>query len=434
MQNQSIRTRYGEKRIEVRLPEGWNLLGNLSTGELPPIGADEIKKALAHPIGRPPLEEIALGKKNAVISASDVTRSVQGDVVLPLLLDTLNHAGIPDGRILVIMGGGTHSPPPDLGSASLRKYGKEVADRVRILYHDPDRDLVRVGETKRGHRVEINRRVIESDLKIGFGGIIPHAFGGYSGGAKSILPGVSSRESIIQNHVMVTDPNVGMGLVEGNPIREEMEEAADLAGLDFIFNLVLDAGGRPVGAVAGDFRRAYRTGVALARKIFQAELPGPARVVITSGHPYDIHFYQSLNGPACVLNACTDGGTIIHLTPAHQGVLENTRRLFSAVKKIGYKNLFERLQRGEREDETLKSFFLPEVNIGLGMLIFRSMIDRQIRIKVVTEEKLCGELQEMGFGYAPTLEKAIAQVREEFPRADVAAASSAKVIVTLGTE
>jgi hypothetical protein len=230
---------------------------------------------------------------------------------------------------------------------------------------------------------------------------------------------------------MVTDPKVGMGLVEGNPIREEIEEAADLVGLDFIFNLVLDTEGKAIGAVCGDFRQAYRAGVALARKVFQAELPKSAQVLITSGYPYDIHFYQSLSGPSSVLNACQDGGTIIHLTPAHQGILDNTRKLFSAVKKIGYKNLFQRLKNGEREDEILRGFFFPEINIGLGMMIFRSMIDRHIRIVVVTEEKLSGELRDMGFEHAPTLEKAMAQIQGKLPNADVAAALSAKVIVTI---
>ncbi len=431
MENRTIRTRYGEQLIEAELPEGWDLLGNLATGELPRIGSGEMKEALEHPIGGPPIEEIAQGKKNAVIVASDVTRPVQGDVALPILLNTLNRAGIPDREILLIMGGGSHRPPSDLPKGFLQKYGKEVVERVKILYHNPDNDLVQVGRTKRGHLVEVNNWVMKSDLKIGFGGIIPHAFGGYSGGAKSILPGVASRESIIQNHVMVTDPKVGMGLVEGNPIREEMEDVADLAGLDFIFNLVLDTDGKAVGAVCGDFRQAYRAGVALARKVFHVELSKPAQIVITSGHPYDIHFYQSLNGPGCVLNACEEGGTIIHLTPAYQGILENTRRLFSAVKKIGYKNLFERLKNGEREDETLRSFFFPEINIGLGMTIFRSMIDRKIRILVVTDGKLSRELREMGFDYAPTIGQAMAQIRERVPHADVAAALNAKVVVTI---
>lgn len=431
MENRIIRTRYGEELIEAELPEGWNLLGNLSTGELPRIGSEEMKEALEHPIGGPSLEEVARGKKNAVIVASDVTRPVQGDAALPILLNELNQAGIPDEKILLVMGGGSHQPPPDLPKAFLQKYGKEVIRRVKVQYHNPDHDLVRAGETKRGHLVEVNRWVMASDLKIGFGGIIPHAFGGYSGGAKAILPGVASRESIIQNHVMVTDPKVGMGLVEGNPVREEMEEAADLAGLDFIFNLVLDTEGKAVGAVCGDFRQAYRSGIALARRVFQAELPRPAQVVVTSGHPYDIHFYQSLNGPGCVLNACEEGGTIVHLTPAYQGILENTRRLFSAVKKIGYQNLFERLKNGDREDETLRSFFFPEINIGLGMTIFRSMIDRNIRILVVTDENLSGELREMGFDYAPTIRKALAQIQERVPHADVAAALNAKVIVTI---
>ena len=431
MKNQSTRTHYGDEVVEARLPDGWNLLGNLETKAFPRIGPAEIMKALHEPIGTPSLEDLARGKRNAVIVSSDITRPVEGDVALPILLDRLNRGGIPDGKILLIMGGGSHKQPADLQKAFVQKYGKEVVDRVRIEYHHPDENLVRVGHTRRGHLVEINRSVMESDLKIGFGGIIPHVFGGYSGGAKVILPGVASREAIIQNHVMVTDPKVGMGLVEGNPIREEMEEVAEKVGLDFILNLVLDTEGKAVGAVSGDFRRAYRTGVALAREIFQAELPQLADVMITSGHPYDIHLYQSLNGPGSVLNACKDGATIIHCTPAYQGILENTKRLFSTVKKIGYKNLFERLREGERKDETVRSFFFPEINIGLGMIILRSMVDRGIKYVVVTDGKYSHELKEMGFGHAATIEEAMQQIRENLPKADVAAALNAKVIISV---
>lgn len=431
VKNNRIRTHYGESVIEAKLPDGWNLLGNLNTKDLPLIGREEMIKALEHPIGTARLEEIAKGKTNAVIVASDITRPVQGDVALPILINGLNRAGISDDKILLIMGGGSHREPPDLQRAFLEKYGKEVVRRVKILHHNPDKDLVYVGKTKRGHLIEINRWVMESEFKIGFGGILPHAFGGYSGGAKLILPGVASRETIIQNHVMVTDPKVGMGSVEGNPIREEMEEVAEKAGLDFIFNLVLNTEGKPVGAVSGDFRQAYREGVVLARQVFQAELPKPADVIVTSGHPYDIHFYQSLNGPGCVLNACRDGATIIHLTPAYQGILENTKRLFAAVKKIGYKELFERLRNGERSDETIRSFFFPEINIGLGMIIFRSMVDRHIKILVVSERIPSEELREMGFGHAPTLEKALMATSKKLPEADAAAALNAKVIVSL---
>jgi nickel-dependent lactate racemase len=430
MENQKIRTHYGDKVIEAKLPNGWKLLGNLSTKDLPRIGREGMIKSLEHPIGQPRLEETAQGKKNAVIIASDITRPVQGDEALPLLLNSLNRAGIPDDRVLLVMGGGSHRQPQDLQKAYLQKYGEEAVSRVRVLYHNPDKELVHVGQTKRGHLIEVNQWVMESELKIGFGGILPHAFGGYSGGAKSILPGVASRETIIQNHVMVTDPKVGMGSVEGNPVREEMEEVAEKVGLDFIFNLVLNTEGEPVGAVSGDFRQAYREGVALARQIFQAELPKPAHVIVTSGHPYDIHFYQSLNGPGCVLNACRDGGTIILLTPSHQGILENTKRL-AAVRKIGYRELFERLRCGEREDETIRSFFLPEINIGLGMIIFRSMIDRHINLLVVSEGISSLELREMGFGHASTLEEALIETSKKFPEADVAAALNAKVIVAL---
>jgi len=433
MKNRIVRTHYGEKVVEARLPDGWNLLGNLETRAFPRIGAEEMERSLDHPIGTSSVEDLARGKRNAVVVSSDIARPVEGDVALPILLNRLNRGGIPDERILLIMGGGSHKEPQNLQKAFLQKFGKEVVGRVKTEYHHPDKDLVQVGRTKRGHLIEINRRVMESDLKIGFGGIIPHAFGGYSGGAKVILPGVASREAIVQNHVMVTDPKVGMGLVEGNPIREEMEEVAEKVGLDFLLNLVLDTEGKAVGAVSGDFRLAYRAGVSQARQIFQAELPKLADVIITSGHPYDIHLYQSLNGPGSVMNACRDGGTIIHLTPAHQGILENTRKLFSSVKRIGYKNLFDRLREGERKDETIRSFFFPEVNIGLGMLIFRSMIDRHIKIHVVTDGKHSAELKEMGFGHAATIEEAISQVQEDHPRADVAAALNAKVLIGISS-
>jgi len=157
MENQKIRTHYGEKIVEAKLPDGWNLLGNLETKAFPRIGPEEVMKALDDPIGTPSLEDLARGKKNAVIVSSDVTRPVQGDVALPILLNRLNLGGIPDGRILLIMGGGSHKQPPDLQKAFVQKFGKEIVDRVRIEYHHPDENLVRVGHTRRGHLIEIYR-------------------------------------------------------------------------------------------------------------------------------------------------------------------------------------------------------------------------------------------------------------------------------------
>jgi nickel-dependent lactate racemase len=425
-----IRIHYGEEVLEYELPRGWNLLANPGTQYFPPIGRGEMIQVLEHPIGKPRLEEMATERKNAVIIASDVTRPVQGEIALPLMLNCLNHAGIPDNRILLIMGGGSHQPPLNLEKAFLQKYGNEVIDRVEILYHNPDKDFTFLGNTKRGHPVEINKRVVEADLKIAFGGILPHALGGYSGGAKSILPAVASRETIIQNHLMVVEAGVGMGLVEGNPIREEIEEVAEMVGLDFIFNLVLNTEGEPVGAVSGHFREAHRQGVAFARRIYQAELPRQAQVVFTSGHPFDIHFYQSLNGPCAALNGSRDGGTIIHLTPAYEGIRSGTKKLFSAVNAIGYKDLFARLKEGEREDEPVRSFFYPEVNIGMGMTIFRAMVDRHVRIVVVTRGIASQELQQMGFEHAETIEDAVSQVYQKVPEAEVAAAFNAKVILS----
>jgi lactate racemase len=431
VKDSKVRFHYGKEVWDHQLPSGWNLLGNMQTQYLPPIGSAEIQKTLDNPTGAPRLEELARGRKNAVIVAGDVTRPAQGEVALPLILNALNRGGIPDARIQLVMGGGSHEPPRDLPQAYERKYGKEVAGRLKILYHNPDQDLAILGKTKKGHVVEINKWVAEAELKIGFGGILPHVFGGYSGGAKCILPGVASRETMIQNHLMIADPGVGLGLVEGNPVREEMEEVGEIAGLDFIFNFVINTEAEPVGAVCGDFRQAYRQGVALGRKVFQAELPRPAQVVFSSGFPFDIHFYQSLNGPCSVLNACQDGGTIIHVTPCYEGIRSGTKKLFSTIKTIGYKDLFARLKAGERKDESIRSFFYPEINIGVGMTISRAMVDRHIRIVVVTEGAESQELREMGFEHTRTLPEAIDLVHKRIPQADVAAALNAKVIVTL---
>lgn len=431
MENSNIRTHYGEKILECKLPSGWNLLGNLQTKDLPAIGREGLVRALENPLGTPRLEELAKGKKRAVIIAGDVTRPAQGEVALPLILNTINKAGIADQDILLIMGGGTHQAPQNLPEAYRKKYGQEVVDRVKISYHHPDQDLTFLGQTKRGVPIEINKWVAEADLRVSFSGIIPHGLAGYSGGAKSVLPGVAGRETIIQNHLLVAGPGVGMGMVERNPMRAEMEEVAEKVGLHFIFNLVLNAEGDPIGAVCGDFRKAHRQGVAMAQDIFQAFLPKPAQVVFTSGHPFDIHFYQSLKGPISVLSACEDGGTIVHLTPSFEGVRAGTRKLFATVKAMGYETLFDRLKSGERKDESVRNFFYPEVNIGGGMTIFRAMIKRKIRMMVVTDGIPAQDLVDMGFEYAPNLEEAVSLLQRRLPKADVASALNSKVIVSI---
>jgi len=253
---------------------------------------------------------------------------------------------------------------------------------------------------------------------------------GYSGGAKNILPGVSSRETIIQNHVMIIEPGAGMGLVEGNPIREEMEEVAERLGLDFIFDLVLNAEGKPIGAVAGDVRKAHRQGVALAKQVFQTEIPEPAQVVFTSGHPHDIHLYQSFKGPGSVLTACQDGGTIIHLTPAHEGVRDGTKKLFATVNALGYKNIFAKLKAGERQDASVRNFMYPEINIGGAMNLFRAVVDRKVRILIVTQGVPAETVKEMGFDYANNLEEAVSIVHQRLPQANVIAAFNSKVVIS----
>lgn len=194
MENSKIRTHYGEKILEGKLPSGWNFLGNLKTKDLPPIGREGLVWAMENPLGTPRLEELARGKKRAVIITGDVTRPAQGEVALPLILNTLNKAGIADKDILLIMRGGTHQAPQNLPEAYRKKYGEEVVNRVKILYHNPDQDLTSLGQTKRGVPVEINKWVAEADLRVSFSAILPHVLAGYSRGGNDHLSGHGQAE------------------------------------------------------------------------------------------------------------------------------------------------------------------------------------------------------------------------------------------------
>ena len=131
-----------------------------------------------------------------------------------------------------------------------------------------------------------------------------------------------------------------------------------------------------------------------------------------------------------MLDACEDGGTIVHLTPSYEGVRAGTRKLFASVRQSGYRSLFARLKSGERREESVRNFFFPEINIGSGMTIFQAMEDRRIRIVVVTDNIPGKDLEDMGFGHAATLEEAVSAIHRRIPKAEVAAAFNAKVIIT----
>ncbi|MGE5554356.1 MAG: nickel-dependent lactate racemase [Betaproteobacteria bacterium] len=310
---------YGKGQMEVRLPER-NLLGVFLPQHVPPAREPErlIREALARPIGTPPLRELARGRRSAVILVSDLTRPVPSRTFLPALLDELAAAGLADHQIRVVIATGLHrAHTPDEKRALV---GEAVADRVEVQDHSPA-DCVSLGTTPGGLPVEVNRRVVEADLRICTGNIDPHYFAGYSGGAKAIMPGVSSRAAVTATHRMMLAPGAEIGRVEGNPVRTAIDEVGKAVGIDFIFNVVVNERKELVAAVAGHYLQAHREGCRLADRVFKVGLPEPADVVLASagGFPKDVNLYQAQKGLDNARLAVKPGGTIILVAECREG-------------------------------------------------------------------------------------------------------------------
>ncbi|HHY60919.1 MAG TPA: nickel-dependent lactate racemase [Clostridia bacterium] len=314
-----IALKYGQGSLEVTVPDE-NLMGVLEPADLPGVPDEmaEIRQALANPIGAEPLSVMAQGKKNVVILVSDITRPSPSHKLLPPIVEELNKAGVRDDQITVVFGLGFHrSHTPE---EQERLVGKEMFARLKCIDHDRN-DCVPLGHTSRGTPVEVFRPVAEADLLIATGNIEFHYNAGYTAGNKALFPGVCSQRSIEANHRTMLQPGTEAGRIEGNPMREDIEEAGALAGVKFIVNVVLNAKKQIVKAVAGHPIQAHREGVKWVDKMYKRPLSQPADIVIAScgGSPKDINLYQAQKGFENASYAVRKGGVIILVAECPEG-------------------------------------------------------------------------------------------------------------------
>lgn len=294
MSVRTVQLPYGERQVEVRIPED-NLVGVYSPRDAAPVAdvPSEVRRALASPIEAKPLREQARGARNAVLIADDNTRLTPTEVLIPILLDECNAAGIPDAEIRVIIALGTHRFMTD--AEILAKFGAETLRRVPVVNH-PYKDpgaLVDLGTTPNGGRILINRAVVEAEFKLGIGSIVPHHIPGYAGGAKIIQPGVSGEETTAYTHLLsVRAPRSYLGVLE-NPVRKELDAMARKVGMNTILNTVLNRRGQVVQAFFGDVVEAFRAGVAKSREVYDCPIPEEADIVLSSSHPCDLEFWQA---------------------------------------------------------------------------------------------------------------------------------------------
>lgn len=301
-----------------------NLLGVLEPNnvKVDNMGAIVVEKALQNPIGTPPLNQLVKPGEKIVIITSDITRPLPSYKVIPAVLEELWKAQVSPEDVTVVFALGSHRKQTK--EEMIKLVGEDVYNTVRCVDGELE-DFVHMGETKMGTPVDICRVVAEADKRIGIGNIEYHYFAGYSGGAKAIMPGVSTREAIQNNHSRMILPGAQAGQIKDNPVRADIEEAIEYCSLDFIVNVVLNEHKEIIYAVAGHFIDAHRKGCTFLDSLYRKDIPEKADIVIASqgGAPKDLNLYQTQKALDNAKNAVKNGGIIILVGSCKEGLGED---------------------------------------------------------------------------------------------------------------
>lgn len=315
---------FGRAGVTLSVPDE-NFLQTLLPNELERdlVGEAEILRSLANPIGTKPLKELVHTGQKVVIVTSDITRPMPSYKVLPHVLAEINAGGIPDEDITVVFALGSHRTHTEAEQRKL--VGDTIYDRVTCL--DSHGEFVHMGTTSRGTPVDIFKPVADADIRICLGNIEFHYFAGYSGGAKAIMPGVSTRDAIQANHKRMVEESAKAGAIAGNPIREDIDEVcARFVPIDFIVNVVLDEKKEIRRCVSGHFIEAHREGCKYLDRLYKVCIPQCADIVIVSagGFPKDLNLYQAQKALDNAKHAVKDGGSILWISSAKEGLGEKT--------------------------------------------------------------------------------------------------------------
>lgn len=402
--NQTVHIPYGKTQLPCGVPYTGLLTSRVGELKSDRAGIDLVREAMVKPIGAPKLSELARGKKSCTVIISDHTRPVPSRDILPPLLEQLR-AGNPAIQITLLVATGFHrlSTREEL----VNKLGAEIASREHIKIHDafdPDSN-VEIGRLPSGAPLVIDRAAVETELLVAEGFIEPHFFAGFSGGRKSVLPGVCDKTTVLGNHcgAFIASPYARTGILEGNPLHRDMVAAAEMAKLAFIVNVVIDEEKKTVAAFAGDFRKAHEAGVSFLRQYCEVKAV-PADIVITSngGAPLDQNIYQ-----------CVKGLTAAEATAREGAVLIICAELADGTGGEGF-------YRSLRDCESPRAHFEQCVATPQAETIpdqWESQILARIlmkhRVIFVSRPEMEKTIREMKLDFAPSLEQAVAMAREE---------------------
>lgn len=281
-----------------------------------------VEEALANPIGTPRLRELAKGKQKVTLVTSDHTRAVPSKLTLPILLREIRE-GNPDANITILIATGLHRPTTE--AEQRRMFGDAIVDHEKIVVNEAfkDEDFAYVRSLPSGAELWVNKVALDCDLLITEGFIEPHFFAGFSGGRKSILPGICNAATVNENHSYkaISSPYSTTGVLAHNPIHEDMVCAARAVNVQFILNVALNAEKKVIAAFAGDLEEAHAEGVAFVRKLAQCpSVTGDIVITSNGGYPLDQNLYQSPKAVATAEACCADGGVIIMCASCFDGM------------------------------------------------------------------------------------------------------------------
>ena len=383
---------YGHQELSLELPaDVSSILLGPDPGQPLPEPENALLEALHNPIASPPLQELVQPGESICLLVNDSTRVARSEFFLPFLIDELKGAGIKKEDIFIVFTNGTHRPLDKNEMASL--VGHDVADNIAMFNHDSkdEKELVYLGETSFKTPVYVNKKVFSADRRILTGSVVHHFFAGFGGGRKALIPGVAGFETIRKNHSLLLEEGAESGKLEGNPVHEDLLEAAFMVGCDFLLNTVLDEKKQILGIFAGDMIKAHLKACDLVQKANGVELDRLADVVIAScgGYPKDINVYQAHKTLDNCIRAMKPGGKMVLLAECAEGIgsaaYEEWAACYSTVEEVeaalrsnfmlgGHKayTVAKSMQRG---DVYLVSALQPDTAKMLGFIPAPSLQD-----------------------------------------------------------
>ena len=406
---------FGGRTVTIEVPDQnlAEVLRPQSSKKLPNLD-DAIRQSLDQPIAQKPIEEWVKPSSRVVIVSDDNTRQTPAHLLVPPLIDRLNSAGVPDHKIECIMALGTHRYMSD--DEMKAKVGSAVFRRIKVFNHEWRNPsvLVNLGISKRGTPLIVNRAVVEADVVIGLGTIVPHHIPGFSGSSKIIQPGISGAVTTAATHILACDNDDSYLGHKDNPVRRDMDNMADMVGMKTILNVVLNCDGEVAGVYFGAMRPAFEQGAIHAQTIYGVEYSQIPDIAIVNSHPCNIDFWQSHKALYPAQRMVRPGGTIIICTPAPEGISPVHTDLLN-ITSWSSDRIRDAYQRGKLKN-----------GVATALAIAWAKVREKAKVITYSPGISPKEKSQMGHTHAPDIQWAIDEaLRQEGPNARISVLSHA---------